>query len=183
MILVLIISFCAIIALGFGAAAALSDVNRLIIPNNYVLFILGAFAIAFGTSLIFASETSFFSSWKNHLLSGGLTFVVTFALFHFKVIGGGDAKLLSVYGLWVGLSGLMPLLFYMAVVGGVLGIMTLIFNKKQLVAKPSEGGWIAKAQGGLQEVPYGVAIFIGALGSFWSVGYLQPENLMKLAGG
>lgn len=183
MILVLIISFCAIIALGFGAAAALSDVNRLLIPNNYVLFILGAFVVAFGTSLIFTAETSFFSSWKNHLLSGGITFIITFGLFHFKIIGGGDAKLLSVYALWVGLSGLMPLLFAMALVGGLLGGATLLLNKKKLIEKPSEGGWIAKAQEGLQEVPYGVAIFVGAVASFWSVGYLQPEHLIKLAGG
>lgn len=183
MILVLIISFCAIIALGFGAAAALSDVNRLIIPNNYVLFILGAFVVAFGTSLIFTPETSFFSSWKNHLLSGGLVFASTYALFYFKVIGGGDSKLLSVYALWTGLGGLMPLLFFMAVIGGVLGVSTLILNKNKLIKKPAAGSWVAKAQAGEQEVPYGVAIFIGALVAFWSVGYLQPEQLLKLAGG
>lgn len=183
MVSVLIISFCTIIALGFGAAAALSDFNRLIIPNNYVLFIVGAFVIAFLASLIFAPEAIFFSSWKNHLLSSGLVFIVTYILFHFKVIGGGDSKLLSVYALWAGLGGLMPLLFFMASMGGILGVFTLILNKKQLVNKPAEGSWIAKAQSGLQEVPYGIAIFVGALSAFWSVGYLQPSMLMKLAGG
>ncbi len=183
MISVLIISFCTIIALGFGAAAALSDYNRLIIPNNFVMFITGSFVLAFITFLIFASDTTFFSSWKNHLLSGGLTFIITYGLFHFKIIGGGDSKLLSVYALWVGLSGLMPLFFFMAVVGGVLGVATLLLNKKKLTATPVEGSWIAKAQSGTQEVPYGIAIFAGALVAFWSVGYLQPSELIKLAGG
>lgn len=183
MILVLIVSFCAIIALGFGAAAALSDVNRLIIPNNYVLFILGAFVVAYVASLILAPESTYFSSWKNHLLSGGLTFAVTFVLFYTKIIGGGDAKLLSVYALWIGLTGLLPLLFFMAFSGGILGVTTLLLNKKKLVANPVEGSWIAKAQSGVQQVPYGVAIFIGAITSFWSVGYLQPNQLIELAGG
>lgn len=183
MISVLIISFCTIIALGFGAAAALSDYRRLIIPNNYVMFIIGAFVLAFSAFLIFASDTSFFSSWKNHLLSGGITFLVTYGLFHFKIIGGGDSKLLSVYALWVGLSGLMPLFFFMAVIGGILGVATLVLNKKKFISKPDKGSWIAKAQSGAQDVPYGIAIFAGALAAFWSVGYLQPSTLITLAGG
>ncbi len=183
MILVLIISFCAIIALGFGVASAMSDVNRLIIPNNYVLFILGSFIIAFLSLLILSPESSFFSSWKSHLMAGGLTFIVTFGLFYAKIIGGGDAKLLSVYGLWVGMNGLIPLVVYMAIAGGFLGAATLIMGKKKLIATPREGGWIDKAQSGEKQVPYGVAIFVGALAAFWSVGYLQPAYLIKLAGG
>lgn len=183
MLSLLVISFCTIIALGFGAASALSDLNRLIIPNNYVMFILGAFVVAFLAALILVPEAEFFLSWKNHLLSGGLTFIVTFVMFHFKAIGGGDAKLLSVYAFWTGLGGLMSLVFFMALVGGLLGGMTLLFNKKKLVKNPKEGSWIARAQSGEKQVPYGVAIFVGALISFWSVGYLQPEQLMKLAGG
>jgi prepilin peptidase CpaA len=182
MVLLFIIVFCAIVALGFGAAAAWSDFTRLTIPNIYVLSIAIAFVPAFIASKIFAADTSFFGTWSSHLLAGAGVFAVTYLLFYFKVIGGGDAKLLTVYGLWTGLSGLTPLFFYMAVVGGILGLSTLALIKWKPVAAPVKGSWIEKAQTGAQEVPYGIAIFTGAVIAFYKIGYFQPAQLMALAG-
>ena len=181
MILLFIIVFCAIVALGFGAAAAWSDYSRLIIPNIYVLSIGIAFIPAFVASKIFASDMSFFSAWNSHLIAALVVFGVTYVLFYFRVIGGGDAKLLTVYGLWAGLAGLMPLFFYMALIGGVLGVTTLALRKWKPVKAPVKGSWIEKAQAGSQEVPYGIAIFVGAIAAFWQTGYLQPGELMELA--
>lgn len=181
MILLFIIVFCAIVALGFGAAAAWSDFNRLTIPNIYVLSIAVAFIPAFLATKIFASDISFFSAWTSHVIAAVAVFGVTYVLFYVRIIGGGDAKLLTVYGLWAGLSGLMPLFFWMALIGGVLGLSTLALRKWKPVKAPAKGSWVEKAQSGSQEVPYGIAIFIGALAAFWQIGYLQPSELMELA--
>ena len=137
MVLVFIITFCVIVALGFGAAAAWSDFSRLTIPNVYAALVGAAFIPAFLAMTFFVPEASFFDSWKSHLVAFAFVFVVTYSLFHFKMIGGGDAKLLTVFSLWVGTNGLMPLLFIMGVVGGILGCLTLVFNKCEACKKPA----------------------------------------------
>lgn len=181
MLLVFIIVFCAIVALGFGVAAAWSDYSRMIIPNIYAACIGAAFIPAFLTASILASDVSFFASWKSHALAGFFVFGITYLLFYFKLIGGGDSKLLSVYALWVGVSGLIPLLIIMSFVGGVLGATTLALHKWKPVKKPIENSWISKAQQGGKDVPYGIAIFSGAVIAFWVNGYLNIESLVKLA--
>lgn len=182
MILVFIIVFCAMVALGFGAAAAWSDYSRLSIPNLYSICIGASFIPAFLAIMIFASDASLFASWKSHLLALAIVFGVTYLLFYLKLIGGGDSKLLSVYALWVGLAGLTPLLFFMALTGGLLGVTTLALRKWKPVKQPAKDSWIEKAQAGKQDVPYGIAIFVGALISFWQVGYLKFSELIALAG-
>lgn len=183
MVLLFIIIFCSIVALGFGGAAAWSDFRQLKIPNSYTLYIAAAFVPAFLLSVILSPETSVFASWKSHLISGLVIFALTYLLFHFKLIGGGDSKLLSVYALWVGLAGLMPFLFAMALTGGVLGLATLALRKWKPAKKPIKGSWVDKAQNGGQDVPYGIAIFIGALTTFWQNGYIQPSTLANLVAG
>jgi len=181
MLLVFIILFCVIVALGLGGLSAWSDFNKLLIPNMYVILIGAVFVPAFLLANFFAPEAGFFGSWKSHLFSGAFMFAVTYALFYFKMIGGGDSKMLSVFALWAGVKGLMPLLFFMAVVGGMLGAVTLYLNKKKLMKEPAKDGWIAKAQSGAKDVPYGIAIFVGAVFAFWHAGYIQPGELMALA--
>lgn len=181
MILAFIIIFCVVVALGFGAAAAWSDFNKLIIPNIYAALIGASFIPAFLAVNFFASDISFFGSWKSHLLSLSFMFLITYCLFYFKTIGGGDAKLITVFSLWSGTAGLMPLLFMMAVIGGALGGATLALNKWKPIKNPIKGSWIEKSQKGEKQVPYGIAIFIGAIFSFWHAGYIQPNELMALA--
>ncbi|MCI5060764.1 MAG: prepilin peptidase [Alphaproteobacteria bacterium] len=181
MVFVFLTVFCVIVALGFGAASSWSDFMRMSIPNNYVVAVVLSFIPAFLLLMFFVPEADYFSTWVSHLLGGVIVFVVTYALFHFGLIGGGDAKLLSAYGLWVGLAGLMPFLFFMALMGGILGVVTLYLNKNTLVKAPVPESWIDKAQKGEKKVPYGGAIFVGAVVAFWQLGYIQPENLIELA--
>ncbi len=181
MILVFIVTFCLVIALGFGGGAAWSDFNRLIIPNVYAALIGAAFIPAFLVVTFFAPDVSFFASWKSHVGAFVFMFVITYGLFHFNKIGGGDSKLLTVFSLWVGMKGLMPLLFIMAVVGGVLGGVTLALNKWKPVKKPQKNSWIEKSQKGAKDVPYGIAILVGAVFAFWQIGYIQPNELLTLA--
>jgi len=186
MIVFFIVTFCIITALGFGAAAAWSDFNSLKIPNIYSILIGTAFVIAFVAMFFFSSEVSLFGSWKNHFLSGLIMFLITLALFYFNKIGGGDAKLISVISLWVGTAGLMPFLFMMAITGGLLGGITLYLNKsssvksdndKENIKLPHQSLWIKQAKEGARDVPYGIAIFVGALFSFWHSGFIQPKKI------
>ena len=181
MVFVFITVFCVVVALGFGAASARSDFMCMTIPNSYVLAVVVSFFPAFFLLSIFAPEVGFFSSWVSHLLGGGVLFALTYALFHFGFIGGGDAKMLSAYGLWVGVGELLAFLFFTALAGGLLGAVTLYLEKKKPLKIDGGDGWLAKAQAGERKVPYGVAIFLGALITFWQLGYIQPESLIMLA--
>lgn len=71
----------------------------------------------------------------------------------------------------------MPFLFYMALVGGVLGLVALALRKWKPVKNPAEGSWIARVQAGENKVPYGAAIAAGALASFVELGYFSSEVL------
>ena len=180
MILLFIMIFCTITALGFGAAAAWSDFNSLKIPNIYSLFIDGAFLLAFAVHFINADKISFFGSWQNHFIAGLVMFTITLVLFFAGKLGGGDAKLISAFALWTGLSGLMPFLFMMAIIGGLLAAITLYLNKNERVKEPSSL-WIKSAQAGERKVPYGIAIFGGAVFAFWHTGYIRPAQIIDIA--
>lgn len=178
--LLFIVIFCVIVALGFGFAAAWSDFNGMTIPNLYSGLIIISFISAFLAVQFFSPESQYFSSWISHLLSMLIVFAITYALFAAKMFGGGDAKMCSAYALWVGLNGLAPFLFFMGVVGGILGLVTLFLAKNKMVENPAKGSWLAKAQNGDKEVPYGIAIALGAFFAFFYSGYLLPADIMSL---
>ena len=181
MILFLVV-FCMLVAIGFGIAAAISDFKSMTIPNMYAAFIVLAFVPAYAADALTGAGPELFASWKSHLIAGVLVFIITFVLFTARLIGAGDSKLCSAFALWVGMSGLASFLFYMAIIGAVLGLATKVMNKKILVQSPKEGGWIAKSQAGQMGVPYGIAICVGVMIAFYQLGYFSPEKLALLAG-
>ncbi|MEM6811676.1 MAG: prepilin peptidase [Pseudomonadota bacterium] len=181
MLLFFILVFCALIALGFGGAAAWSDYSSMTIPNLYAICIALAFLPAFFMMNYFAPDVTYFSTWQSHTIAFVSVFFVTYVMFLLKLIGGGDSKLITAYALWVGLEGLMALVFFMAIIGGVLGIITLILGQWKPVKKPAKKSWVALAQKGKKQVPYGIAIFSGAIIAFWQAGYLEPNTLISLA--
>lgn len=170
------------VALGFGIASAISDFRSMTIPNLYAGLIVLAFIPAYLADAFTGNGVEFFASWKSHVIAAVLIFIITFVLFSARVIGAGDSKLCSAFALWTGLTGLAPFLFYMAIIGALLGISTKIMNKRQLVAEPKEGSWVAKSQAGELGVPYGIAICFGAIVAFYQLGYFSPEKLALLAG-
>lgn len=181
MILFLVI-FCVLVALGFGIASAISDFKSMTIPNVYAAGIALAFIPAFAADYFTGHGMEYFYAWQSHLSAAVVIFVATFLLFTFKVMGAGDSKLCSAMALWCGLSGLAPFLFYMAVTGAILALSTKYLNRKQAVANPAAGSWIARSQAGEMGVPYGIAICLGAIVAFWQVGYFSPEKISLLAG-
>lgn len=175
-----IIVFCLLIALGFGVAAAVSDARGLTIPNAYVAGIVLSFIPAYTAFLLFAGDSGFFAGWASHIGAFALVFAISFILFTLNMFGAGDSKMLTAYGLWVGFGGLSAFIFYMALVGGLLGLATLALRRHKPFPQAKPGSWVARAQAGENAVPYGIAISAGAFISFMWLGYVSPENLQSL---
>ncbi len=174
MVLLTLFLVCLFCAVGVGLMAALADFKAMTIPNSYSAMILGAYGAGFVVLWLFG-RADVLGPLAGHLLSGALVFVITLLLFIAKGIGAGDSKLATAFAVWVGLKGLMPFLFYMALIGGALGLWALVLARWKPFKAPKEGGWIARAQAGERAVPYGIAIVGGALVSFVKIGYIGTE--------
>ena len=126
--------------------AAFWDVKTRRIPNQISLFLIALFVGTTAARILQGSdpvETVFLP-----LAGGAAVFAGTFFLFWRGYLGGGDAKLLTVLALFTPFSLILPMLWIMAVAGGVLALTTLIWTriKDRKVT-----------------VPYGVAITIAGL--------------------
>lgn len=129
--------------------AAITDLRSRIISNRLNL-IIAALApvwwIACGLPL-----------WPGvaaQLLVGLIVFALFAALFAAGMMGGGDVKLLGALALWLPWQALLSLLVLMAVLGGLVTIVTVADHK------------LRKKQG-QPEIPYGVAIAVAGL---WVIG-------------
>jgi prepilin peptidase CpaA len=84
-------------------------------------------------------------------------------MFALRWLGGGDAKLLAAVMLWLGLTGALPFLLFTAMAGGglcLLLIMARAYLQPYAVTGPAWVGRLLEPKG---DVPYGVAIAVGAL--------------------
>ncbi len=159
---ILIISFLLIISLGFGIYGAFNDFRFLKIPNFVPLTVMSLFGLAVLADFAFGG-LEYFTPILHNFIAGGIVLVITFVLFWLKIFGAGDSKLLAVFALWTGLPGLQPLLFWMAVSGGLLGLSALYIKKAKPFQHPPEDGWICRLQQGESNLPYGIAIMGGAV--------------------
>lgn len=182
MILFLVV-FSVLVATGFAVASAISDFKSMTIPNAYAAGIILAFIPAYAADALGgAAGLQYFAGWQSHLLAAVIVFAITFVLFFLQMVGAGDSKLGAAMALWVSMPGLAPFLFYMALTGAVLALFTKLLNKKTVFPNAPEGSWIARAQGGYQGLPYGIAICVGAIIAFWQLGYFSLDRLGALAG-
>jgi prepilin peptidase CpaA len=106
-----------------------------------------------------------FSEILQHFLAGCMVFLLGLILFAVKVLGGGDVKVLSAAGVWSGFSNLLVLFFWVAVIGGVLTLILILFRQVAMPRRFQSLRWIARLHGHTG-VPYGVAISFGTLLSF-----------------
>ena len=88
---------------------------------------------------------------------------VGIAMFAFNWIGGGDAKLMSASCLWLGLTGSGAFLLWTGVAGGLFCLALIMLRQRFQFLAPSAPGWAARLLEPKGDVPYGVAIAIGAL--------------------
>jgi len=85
-------------------------------------------------------------------------FAILAATFYMGMMGGGDVKLAAALALWFKPFVTLKILVIMSLAGGVLTLVVLILHKKGGKAPITGDEPAAKP-----EVPYGVAIAIGAL--------------------
>ena len=141
--------------------AALKDATSFTIPN----WIPAALALAFfPVALALRLPADAFGVCAISAVAALLTGMGMFAL---GWCGGGDAKLLAACALWLGWPGVLIFLMATGIAGGVLAV-GLTAARKGVV-----GGFIASGQGWLGrlfqpdgDLPYGLAIAVGALAAF-----------------
>lgn len=159
---------------------ALYDFSFFRIPN----LLLGSLLV------LYAVTAPFYIDLETLMYSSALclgVLVITFVLFSLKIIGGGDAKYLTVSSLWFGLAGIIPFVIIFSLVGAVIAIMYLIFRdhiqrlsdwvwQKMQVLETQYSGlqyvWAGSGAGpelgkreniSTKSIPYGIAIAAAAI--------------------
>ena len=154
----------AVLLLGFPALVifgALRDLTSYIIPNWISgLLILGfaPAALAMGLSLPVIGL---------HLAVGVGALVIGMAMFALNWIGGGDAKLFAASALWLGWPASLEFVVVTCVAGGVLTLA--LFGLRSPMLRPyvlGGPGWVNRLAEPKGDLPYGVAIAVGALVAF-----------------
>lgn len=138
--------------------AAVSDTLSMTIANRVPLLLLAVFLIVAPLTGMAWSEVGL------HVATGGLVLAVTFALFAFGVMGGGDAKLLAATAVWMGMG--MPLVEYLlvsTVFGGILTLAILSFRGSALSHVTSQNMFLRNFSQDAGGVPYGIALGVAGL--------------------
>jgi prepilin peptidase CpaA len=154
------------------AFAAASDLFTMTISNRVSLILIAGFlAMALLTGM----------AWQEigmHALAGLMVLVITFTLFAFGWIGGGDAKLAAATALWLGWSQLLEYAVYSSLLGGLLTIGLLSLRGAPLHPPfLMREGWYARMTDAKTGIPYGIALAAAGLilypSSFWMTAALH----------
>lgn len=130
-------------------AAAVTDLRSRIISNRLNLAVAGLAPVWW-----LACGLEPWPGMAAQLLVAAIIFVLFAALFAMGMMGGGDVKLLTALALWFPWQALLSLVVLMALLGGVVTLVTIVHHK------------IARRIG-QPEIPYGIAISLAAL---WLLG-------------
>ncbi len=144
------------------AAVAYFDLRYMRIPNAISLLALAVFAL-WAAAFPPVDLTL-------RLLCAGLVFAAGFLAFSFRLLGGGDVKILGVLMLFVPV-GSLPVFSYVFSAAMIAGIVLIVGLRQLAVIRRSS--W--KALGGSTRFPMGISI---ALAGLW-----HPFATMALAGG
>ena len=139
------------------AYAAASDLLTMLIPNRISLALVAGFALLALTSSMSWTEIGF------HCAAGAVVLLVTFTLFAFGVIGGGDAKLAAPTALWLGFDGLGDYLLVASVFGGALTLAILFARTHPLPGRIARMPFALHLHDAKTGIPYGIALAAAAL--------------------
>ena len=141
--------------------AALSDVQRFIIPNWISLTLIVGFFVAFAGGA--AMGELGLRDLAGHLGVGACGFLLGFALWACGLWGGGDGKLLAAAALWFDPSSATHMLLWIAICGGATAMIALVLYaaRHMLVMIPVIGRLPFEKYA--KTVPYGLPIAIGAM--------------------
>ena len=137
--------------------AASSDLFTMTISNRISLALIAGFPL-----LAFASGLPG-STILWHLACGFTVLVVTFALFSFGWIGGGDAKLAAATGVWLGFGHIVEYGLIASFLGGILTLGIVHLRGMDMPPRLVEFDWFARIYNKNNGVPYGIALAVAGL--------------------
>lgn len=144
------------------------DVKYRRIPNLVVVFGLVS-------GLIVNASYFGFAGLLSSIEGGLIAFLPMLALHVFGAMGAGDVKLFGAIGAVIGAKVILPTMFVVIMIGGVLGVITMlrsktVFSTLHGVLRIFVGllpGWemprFSLPHDRKQTIPYGVAITIGSV--------------------
>lgn len=140
------------------AFAATSDILTMTIANRVsILLVLGYCGLALAAGQ--AGQVIL----VDHLTCGAAVLVLSFALFAFNWIGGGDAKLAAATAVWLGWSNLADYGLLASVLGAALTLGILHLRRHVLPQRLAGQPWLARLHDKSNGVPYGVALAAAGL--------------------
>jgi prepilin peptidase CpaA len=142
---------------GAMALAAATDLFTMTVPNRLALA-LAAFFFVVGPLAGLA--------WADiglHVALAVAALAVTFALFSFGWIGGGDAKLFAATCLWLGPEAIFAYSVFAALIGGALTLLLIFWRGLPLPATLTSQGWLVRLHDPKEGVPYGIALAAAGL--------------------
>jgi prepilin peptidase CpaA len=139
------------------AFAAASDLLTMTIPNKLSVALVFGFVVLAGLGGLSGQAILL------HIAAGSAVLAVTFALFAFGWIGGGDAKLAAATALWLGFEPLPDYFITAALGGGVLTALVLLLRWAPLPAFALGWTWLSRLHDRQSGVPYGIALAAAAL--------------------
>lgn len=117
------------------------DLEHMIIPDGLNL-VIGLLGITLNMIYpVDGYKTTLLSMLYGFLLGGGFFFILAL----FGAMGGGDIKLMAALGLVFGWKVLIPLMFLSFVMGGIVGIVLILFKIKKMKDMIPFGPYIAVA--------------------------------------
>lgn len=141
-------------ALLFWAAAR--DVATMEIPNRISILL----ALTFLPAALLCGLTA--PAIAAHLVFGAMAFAGAYALFHFGLLGGGDAKIIAASAPWIGLAGAPTYLAWTAAAGGVLALCALA-ARSVFSPHANQPAFLQRLLDKKCGVPYAVALAVGGL--------------------
>ena len=147
--------------------AAANDIYEFKIPNWISIVLVCAYPVA-GYAVGAAPHVIF-----EGLLIGAGALAFGFALFAFKIVGGGDAKLFAAITPWIGVGALGGFLFYTALSGLVLAMIMGLFRTLPPLPIYARAPWLIELHGRTKDLPYAVALGGGGLLSFSQTPFFQ----------
>lgn len=152
--MILLLSFAVLFAA--LVVAAVNDIADFKIPNWISLALAGAFLAA-------AAVSGAGGLWTASAAGvGALALAAGFILFALNTLGGGDAKFFAATALWAGPEAILPFALYTALAGGAIALGLLAFRKQPVLPFYTRVEWLMRLHDRKRDMPFGVAIAIGA---------------------
>lgn len=137
--------------------AAWSDLRDYIIPNRISIAVAALYPAHI-------AATGAIEIIPGALAAAAAVFAAGFALFAFRIAGGGDVKLMTAAALWAGPAQIFEFLFMTALGGGLLAAFLAMRAWRQSAEGQPDGALSLRMVAVRDtKVPYGAAIALGGL--------------------